>query len=166
MNYAKIHNCDIANGTGIRVSLFCCGCRNHCPECFNPELQDFKYGKMFTREAMDEVLELLRPAHISGLTLLGGEPFEPENVCALTELAREVKKEFPSKTIWAYSGYTYEKLAARADAKELLEFVDILVDGPFVAAQKDLTLNFRGSRNQRIIKVPETIKKGEVVELV
>lgn len=163
MNYSKIQKFDIANGEGIRITLFVSGCRRHCPGCFNPEQQNFKCGSLLTREVIDEILTLCLLDVISGLTLLGGEPFEPENVCGLVEVAQEFKQKCPTKTIWAYSGFTFEELIARDDAKQLLEYVDILVDGPFIEAEKDLTLVFRGSRNQRIIDVKRSMEEKSVV---
>lgn len=169
MNYAEIKNCDIANGPGVRVSLFVSGCTHHCPGCFNDVAWDFSYGKPFTRQTIDEILAMLRPSHIRGLTLLGGEPFEPENQPAVLELARQVREYYPEKTIWAFSGYLFDRdiLAGRlGDPKvteALLECLDVLVDGPFVESKKNLSLRFRGSENQRIIDVPASRKSGTVV---
>ncbi len=169
MNYANIKNNDIANGPGVRVSLFVSGCTHHCPGCFNEVAWDFDYGKPFTQAVMDDILQMLAPSHIRGLTLLGGEPFEPENQPALLELLRQMKAKYPDKTVWAFSGYLFDRdilpgrLGDPAITRSLLELVDVLVDGPFVQAKKDLTLRFRGSSNQRIIHVPASMQAGEIV---
>lgn len=166
MNYAEIKNCDIANGPGVRVSLFVSGCTHHCPGCFNEVAWDFRYGKPFTQETMDLILGMLRPSYIRGLTLLGGEPFEPENQSAVVELLRQIKGEMPNKSIWAYSGYLFDRdiLSGRlGDTREYLSYLDVLVDGPFVQEKKNLSLRFRGSENQRIIDVPATLSRGEIV---
>lgn len=166
MNYAEIKNCDIANGPGVRVSLFVSGCTHHCPGCFNEVAWDFRYGKPFTQEIIDLILGMLRPSYIRGLTLLGGEPFEPENQSAVVELLRQIKGEMPNKSIWAYSGYLFERdiLSGRlGDTREYLSYLDVLVDGPFVQEKKNLSLRFRGSENQRIIDVPATLSRGEIV---
>lgn len=169
MHYATIKNCDIANGPGVRVSLFVSGCTHRCPGCFNEIAWDFGYGEPFTQQTIDYILELLKPPHIKGLTLLGGEPFEPENQPAIVELLRLVKTKYPDKSIWAFSGYLFDKdiLAGRLGpweiTKEYLSYLDVLVDGPFVQAKKDLTLRFRGSSNQRLIDVPASLDSGEIV---
>ena len=165
MNYATIKPRDIANGPGVRVSLFVSGCTHHCPGCFNQEAWDFSYGEPFTQEVVDRILELLRPGFVRGLTLLGGEPFEPQNQEAVLELVRRVRAQLPQKDIWCYSGYLFEELAkgnVGEHSRELLEQLDVLVDGPFVLEQKDLGLQFRGSANQRIIRVPPSLKAGTV----
>ena len=151
MNYAEIKKVDIANGPGVRVSLFVSGCRNHCKGCFNPETWDFDYGRPFTRETEDEIIEALRPSWIQGLSILGGEPTEEENAAVLIPFLKRVRAVLPNKDIWLYSGYTYEVLRD----KEILTLVDVLVDGPFLLEQKDAGLAFRGSRNQRIIDLRE-----------
>ena len=151
MNYAGIKKVDIANGPGVRVSLFVSGCRNHCKGCFNPETWDFAYGQPFTRETEDEIIEALRPSWIQGLSILGGEPTEEENAAVLIPFLKRVRAELPEKDIWLYSGYTYEML----QREEILTLVDVLVDGPFLLEQKDAGLAFRGSRNQRIIDLRE-----------
>jgi anaerobic ribonucleoside-triphosphate reductase activating protein len=151
MNYAEIKKVDIANGPGVRVSLFVSGCRNHCKGCFNPETWDFDYGRPFTRETEDEIIEALRPSWIQGLSILGGEPTEEENAAVLIPFLKRVRAVLPDKDIWLYSGYTYEALRD----KEILTLVDVLVDGPFLLEQKDAGLAFRGSRNQRIIDLKE-----------
>ena len=151
MNYACIKKVDIANGPGVRVSLFVSGCRNHCPGCFNPETWNFSYGKPFTRETEDEIIEALRPSWIQGLSILGGEPTEEENAAVLIPFLKRVRAALPDKDIWLYSGYTYEALRD----KEILTLADVLVDGPFLLELKDAGLAFRGSRNQRIIDLRE-----------
>ena len=166
MNYATIKNCDIANGPGVRVSLFVSGCTHRCPGCFNEVAWDFDYGEPFTEAVMDSILEMLRPDYIRGLTLLGGEPFEPQNQGPVVELLRRIKQEMPEKSIWAFSGYLFDKdiLSGRiGDCSEYLSYLDVLVDGPFVLAKKNLSLRFRGSENQRLIDVPTSLASGEVV---
>ena len=166
MNYATIKNCDIANGPGVRVSLFVSGCTHRCPGCFNEVAWDFDYGEPFTEAVMDSILEMLRPDYIRGLTLLGGEPFEPQNQGPVVELLRRIKREMPEKSIWAFSGYLFDKdiLSGRiGDCREYLSYLDVLVDGPFVLAKKNLSLRFRGSENQRLIDVPASLAAGEVV---
>jgi len=168
MFYSVIKNCDIANGPGCRVVLFVSGCRHHCKECFQPETWNFQYGKPFTQETVDEILRLLEPDYIAGLTLLGGEPFEPENQPALLDLLRQVRKKFPKKSVWSFSGYTYEEITAwtlgpREITEELLSMIDVLVDGEFVLALKNLRLRFRGSSNQRIIDLNLTRMHGQLV---
>ena len=166
MNYAAIKNCDIANGPGVRVSLFVSGCTHRCPGCFNEVAWDFGYGQPFTEETIETILAMLRPAYIRGLTLLGGEPFEPQNQSAVVALLRRVKAEMPEKSIWAFSGYLFDKdiLSGRlGDTSEYLSYLDVLVDGPFIMAKKNLSLRFRGSENQRLIDVPASLERGEVV---
>ena len=164
MNYATIKWADVANGPGVRVSLFVSGCTHRCPGCFNREAWDFGFGQPFTGEEEDKILAALAPAHIKGLSLLGGEPFEPDNQRALLPFLRRVKERFPDKEIWCYSGYTLDRelwgeSRARCEATdELLALLDVLIDGPFVEAQKDLNLRFRGSANQRILNVPASLK--------
>ena len=169
MNYATIKNNDIANGPGVRVSLFVSGCTHRCPGCFNEVAWDFGYGEPFTQDTIDTILKMLKPAHIKGLTLLGGEPFEPQNQPAIVELLRQVKASYPDKTVWAYSGYLFDRdiLAGRLGPKEITDeyigYVDVLVDGPFVMSRKNLSLRFRGSDNQRIIDVKASLKAGEII---
>ena len=169
MNYATIKNCDIANGPGVRVSLFVSGCTHRCPGCFNEVAWDFNYGQPFTQETIDAILNMLAPGHVKGLTLLGGEPFEPQNQPAIVELLRQVKAKYPNKSIWAFSGYLFDqdilakKLGPWEITEEYLSYLDVLVDGPFVAAKKNLSLRFRGSENQRLINVPASLEQGEVV---
>ena len=169
MNYAEIKYCDIANGAGVRTTLFVSGCRHHCEGCFNPDTWNFAAGEPFTNEVADKIIESLEPTYIDGLTLLGGEPFEPENHAELTALLERVRAERPGKNVWAYSGFTWDQLvegpsrAHTEGARTMLELVDVLVDGPFVLAQKDISLRFRGSANQRIIDVPRSLAAGSVV---
>jgi anaerobic ribonucleoside-triphosphate reductase activating protein len=169
MYYGTIKNFDVADGPGCRVSLFVSGCRNHCPGCFNQETWDFHYGQEYTAETEQMILQALAPDYIQGLSLLGGDPFEPENQRELLRLLRSVKSAFPKKDIWAYTGYTLEKLQnaeghPRCEATdEMLSMIDILVDGPFIEAKKNISLRFRGSENQRIIDLPNTLKSGEIV---
>lgn len=169
MNYATIKKHDIANGTGIRVSLFVSGCTHHCKGCFNPETWDFNYGSEYTEATQNEILQALAPSYIKGLTLLGGEPFEPQNQPTLLKLCKKVKEQYPNKTIWCYTGYNYEMdiLAGRLGDHDitdaLIHLIDVLVDGPFVEAKKDLRLRFKGSSNQRIIDVPNSLAHDEIV---
>lgn len=169
MNYAAIKNCDIANGPGVRVSLFVSGCTHRCPGCFNEEAWDFNYGNPFTQSTIDMILKMLEPKHVKGLTLLGGEPFEPQNQPEILKLLRQVKATYPEKSIWAFSGYLFDRdiLAGRLGpseiTQEILGYLDVLVDGPFVAAKKDLNLRFRGSSNQRLINVPASLREDAVV---
>ena len=168
MHYATIKNCDIANGPGVRVSLFVSGCTHHCKGCFNEIAWDFEYGTPFTQETIQSILDMLRPGYIKGLTLLGGEPFEPQNQPAIVELLRQIKREMPNKSIWAFSGYLFEKITSGAlcdwdITQEYLSYLDVLVDGPFILAKKNLSLRFRGSENQRLIDVPASLKTGEIV---
>ena len=168
MNYADIKYCDIANGVGVRTTLFVSGCRNHCPGCFQPETWSFEMGQPFTRATEDEILASLEPAYVQGLTLLGGEPMEPENQQALLPFLHRMRTERPGKSVWAYTGLTWEQLvdgpsrACTPITRELLGLIDVLVDGPFILEQKDISLRFRGSANQRIIDVPKTLASGEV----
>lgn len=169
MNFGEIKKCDIANGEGVRVSLFVSGCTHHCKGCFNAQTWDFNFGEPFTEEVENSLLEDLAPSYIVGLTLLGGEPMEPENQRALVPFLRKVKEKLPNKTIWCYSGYTYdEDLVEGGKAwcevtAEMLSMMDVLVDGEFVEALKDIRLIFKGSSNQRIINLKETLQKGEIV---
>lgn len=169
MNYATIKNCDIANGPGVRVSLFVSGCTHHCPGCFNEVAWDFAYGEPFTQKTIDLILNMLKPDYIQGLTLLGGEPFEPQNQGAIVDLLRQIKRRYPNKSIWAYSGYLFDKdilsgrLGNPSVTKEYLGYLDVLVDGPFVESKKNLSLRFCGSENQRLIDVPASLSAGEIV---
>ena len=168
MNYATIKNCDIANGPGVRISLFVSGCTHHCKGCFNEVAWDFDYGEPFTQQTILTILDMMKPGYIKGLTLLGGEPFEPENQGPIVELLRQVKKAYPQKSIWAFSGYLYEKITSHtlgdwAVTQEFLSYLDVLVDGPFVEEKKNLALRFRGSENQRLIDMPATLASGKIV---
>ena len=159
MNYCGIKKVDIANGSGVRVSLFVSGCRNHCPGCFQPETWDFNYGDPFTRTTEEEIMEALRPSWIQGLSILGGDPMEPENQEALLPFLRRVRAELPEKDVWLYTGYRLESVSS----SPLLTLADVVVDGPFVETEKDISLAFRGSRNQRIINVPASLEAGVCV---
>lgn len=170
MYFGEIKYNDIANGEGVRVSLFVSGCRNKCKGCFNELTWDFKYGQPFTKVEEDKIIEALKPSYISGLTVLGGEPFEPENQEALAPFIKRVRETYPDKTIWMYSGYTMDKqmlpdngLVHTAYTKDILNCIDILVDGRFVCELLNLALKFRGSSNQRIIKVKESLKEGKII---
>ena len=169
MNYATIKPRDIANGPGVRVSLFVSGCTHRCPGCFNQEAWDFHFGQPFTQEVIDRILDDLAPSFVRGLTLLGGEPFDPRNQEPIVELLRQVKAKYPEKSIWAFSGYLFDRdilsgnLGDPAITREYLSYLDVLVDGPFVEAKKNLSLRFRGSENQRLIDVPASVKNGTVV---
>ena len=164
MNYGEIKNCDIANGEGVRVTLFVSGCTNRCEGCFQPQTWDFEYGTPFTTETEDQIIKMLEPSYINGLTLLGGEPFEPENQRALLPFLRRVREAYPQKNIWAYSGFTIEQLLNQKphprceSTDEILSLLDVLVDGKFMIEKKNIRLKFRGSENQRILNVPETLK--------
>ncbi len=167
MHYATIKPCDIANGPGVRVSLFVSGCTHHCPGCFNKETWDFAYGKPFTAETEELLLTKLAPGFITGLTLLGGEPMEPVNQRALLPFVEKVRQRFPEKTIWCYTGYTLESDLLAADGRarcevtdSLLSLFDVLVDGRYVEALRDITLLFRGSSNQRLLDVPASLAAG------
>lgn len=161
MYYGNIKKNDIADGPGVRVSLFVSGCRHHCKGCFNSDTWDFRYGQPYTEATEQEILEALKPDYIQGLTLLGGEPFEPENQKELVKLLRKVREQYPDKDIWSYTGYIYDRdlmeggRAFTDVTEEMLSYLDVLVDGPFIEEQRDLTLVFRGSRNQRILRLRE-----------
>ena len=170
MNYANIKTYSIENGTGVRVSLFVSGCTHHCKGCFNEEAWDFSYGKPFTKETEDEIIHDLEPDYMAGITLLGGEPMEVANQKALRPFMERIKKELPEKTIWIYSGYTYEELmnpdnirCHSGDTETILAMADVLVDGRFQIEHKDMTLRFRGSSNQRIIDLKQTRKCSEII---
>ena len=171
MNYAEIKYCDIANGTGCRTVLFVSGCRNACKGCFQPQTWDFGYGEPFDEKVQKEVLDSLAPDYITGITLLGGEPFEPENQKELVPFMRKVVAQYPNKNVWAFTGYIYDKdllVGGRRhteDTDELLSMIDVLVDGPFVEGLKDITLKFRGSSNQRVLDLRETIRTGKITTL-
>jgi len=169
MNYANIKNNDIANGEGIRVSLFVSGCTHRCKNCFNKIAWDFNYGNPFDEEVEKKIIKMLEPNHIKGLTLLGGEPMEPANQSALLPFVKKVKEIYPNKTIWCYTGYLFDKeLLSESRAhlpitKELLSYFDVLVDGKFVEELKDITLRFKGSSNQRVIDVQKSLQENTVV---
>lgn len=166
MNFAKINTHDIANGPGIRVSLFVSGCRRHCPGCHNQQAQNFDYGFYFDMTTIVRIIKYMKPDHISGLTVLGGEPMEPENVLSVYCLMEQVREYYgDTKNIWLYSGFTFEELSLRDEeyTNGILSLSDVLVDGPYIEAERDITLKFRGSRNQRIIDLEKTFKTGEVV---
>lgn len=168
MNYGAIKKCDIANGVCVRTVLFVSGCTHHCKGCFQPETWNFDYGERYTKETEDEIIESLRPDYVDGITLLGGEPFEPENQRELVKLLRRIKKELPQKTVWSFSGYTYEELTGDSRAvcevtNEMLSMLDVLVDGEFVEAKRNISLRFRGSENQRLIDMNKTRKEGKIV---
>ena len=170
MFYGEIKKVDIANGTGVRVSLFVSGCTHRCKGCFNPDTWSFTFGKEYTEETENEIIEALRPTYIEGLSLLGGEPFEPENQKTLVSLLKRVRQELPDKNIWCYSGYTIEELTGQKKSRaftdttlEMLSLIDVLVDGEFVEELKDISLQFRGSSNQRIIDIKESIKTNSVI---
>lgn len=174
MHYGQIFDADVANGPGFRVSVFVSGCRNHCPGCFQPETWDFNYGKEWNDDVMRRVVEMLCPGHIRGLTVLGGDPFEPENIFQVTQLMTHVRNAYQNKDIWVYTGYTYEYLrniqryhpsVDQSLVDSMLSCIDVLVDGPFVEAQKDLTLTFRGSRNQRLINLRAMRETGNLNEI-
>lgn len=168
MNYCNVKNCDIANGVGVRVSLFVSGCRNRCKNCFQPETWDFNYGKPFDEQTEEKLIKMLAPSYINGLTVLGGEPMEPENQRALLPFLKKVKAAYPQKTIWLYTGFTLEELrspdcrAHTGYTEEILKLLTVLVDGRFVEEKKNISLRFRGSENQRLIDVAATLAAGSV----
>lgn len=168
MNYADIKQYDVANGPGVRVSLFVSGCTHHCRECFNPETWDFGYGKPFTPETVEQIVGYMEPAYVKGLTLLGGEPLEHENQKGLLPLLRRVREVYPEKNIWCFTGYDFEKdvlgrmMGEWEETAELISYIDVMVDGEFQIENKDLGLAFKGSSNQRTILVPESMKEGRI----
>ena len=170
MYYGEIKNCDIANGEGVRVSLFVSGCTNHCENCFQPQTWAFDYGKPFTAETEDSILQMLRSEYISGLTLLGGEPMEPQNQRALLPFLQRIRRELPEKTIWCFTGFTLDEELWKDGSyprcevtDDVLAQIDVLVDGRFVQALHDISLLFRGSSNQRLIDMAATRKEGKIV---
>lgn len=169
MHYGEIKNCDVANGIGVRVSLFVSGCRNHCKDCFNQMTWDFLYGKEFTQEVEDKIISLLAPDYIDGFSLLGGEPFEVENQRVLVKLLKRIKTTYPNKNIWCFTGYILdEHLLKESRARcevtdEMLSYIDVLVDGPFIAIKKNLMLKFRGSSNQRVIDLKKSLLENKIV---
>ncbi len=168
MNYGEIKSFDIANGEGVRVSLFVSGCTHHCKNCFNKETWDFNFGKPFTKEVEDSIIEMLSSNYIDGFSLLGGEPFEPQNQRVLTPFLKRIKEKFPDKSIWCYTGYLFDdELLSESRARcectdEMLSLIDVLVDGEFVQDLYNITLAFRGSENQRIIDVQKSLETGEI----
>lgn len=171
MNYATIKKFDIANGPGVRVSLFVSGCRHKCKNCFNSEAWDFSYGEQFTDDTLDELLDAVSKDYIEGFSLLGGEPFEPENQEVVLQILKEIKRQFPQKTVWCYTGFLYDtqllagKVGNLDTVKQILSFIDVLVDGKFVEELKSLDLLFRGSSNQRIIDVKKSLAENETIWL-
>ncbi|MBQ3573088.1 MAG: anaerobic ribonucleoside-triphosphate reductase activating protein [Clostridia bacterium] len=169
MHYGEIKNCDIANGPGVRVSLFVSGCTNHCKNCFQPQTWDFEYGTPFTNETENKILDMLAPGYINGLTVLGGEPFEPSNQRALYPFLQRVLEQYPQKSIWMFSGFTFEELQSDAShprcevTDAILSLIDVLVDGRYDESLKNLSLKFRGSSNQRLIDMKATLAKNEIV---
>ncbi|MCJ7966808.1 anaerobic ribonucleoside-triphosphate reductase activating protein [Lachnospiraceae bacterium NSJ-171] len=169
MNYADIKRYDVANGPGVRVSVFVSGCTHRCPGCFNEEAWDFNFGKPFTQETIDYIIDLLKPDFYKGITFLGGEPLEHVNQQGLLPLARKIREVYPEKSIWCFTGYDFEKdvlgrmINEWPETKELLSYIDVLVDGEFIEVQKDLSLVFKGSANQRHILVQESMKSGSLV---
>ena len=169
MYYGEIKDCDIANGIGVRVSLFVSGCTNRCPGCFQPQTWDFNYGQEFTKETEDRIIEMLKPDYITGLTVLGGEPFEPENQIVLVPFLKRVKESYPDKTIWSFSGFVLEDLMGEGThchtevTMDMLNMIDVLIDGRFEQELKNIQLRFRGSENQRLIDMNKTRKEGKVV---
>lgn len=168
MNYGNIKTCDVSNGIGVRVSLFVSGCTHHCKGCFNAETWDFTYGQPFTEETERFLFSELSKSYITGLSVLGGEPFEPENQRVLLPFLHRMRESFPEKTIWVYSGYTWEELTGESRARceatgEMLSLLNVLVDGEFVEARKDISLRFRGSDNQRILDVPASLVAGQAI---
>ncbi len=170
MNYGEIKKNDIANGEGIRTSLFVSGCRHHCKNCFNQSTWDFSFGELFTEETMTEIFKSCEPDWINGISLLGGEPFEPENQRVLLPFLIMFNERFKDKTVWCYSGFTFEEITGKKESRaftdisrEMLSNIDVLVDGEYVEDKKDISLAFRGSSNQRIIDVKKTLDTGEIV---
>ena len=169
MNYADIKIADVANGQGVRVSLFVSGCNHHCKGCFNAQAWDFNYGKQFTEEDIDKIITELDHPYVAGLSILGGEPLEYQNQKGLLPLLKRVEEKFPNKNIWCYTGYTFDKdivgnmFSNWNETKELMSYIDVLVDGKFDENKKDLNLKFRGSSNQRIIDVPKSLKVHKVI---
>lgn len=169
MNYAEIKTCDVANGPGVRVSLFVSGCTHHCEGCFNKETWDFNFGKPFTDEVIDDIIEYMKPDYIKGITLLGGEPLEQTNQQGLLPLLRKIDQIYPEKDIWCFTGYDFEKdvigrmMEEWDETKEFMSYIDVLVDGEFMIDKKDLNLVFKGSSNQRTIMVQESFAEGRII---
>lgn len=170
MNYCEIKKCDIANGIGVRTVLFVSGCTNRCEGCFQPQTWDFNYGKPFTKETEDEIIESCKPSYVAGLTVLGGEPFEPSNQRALVPFLKRFRRECPGKTVWCFSGFRLDDELLKDGSHprcevtdQMLSFIDVLVDGRFILSKRNLTLRFRGSENQRLIDMNETRKSGKII---
>lgn len=169
MNYAEIKEHDIANGPGVRVSLFVSGCTHKCPGCFNEIAWDYNYGKEFTKETEDRILDALADPCYQGLTLLGGEPMDPRNQPGLLPLVRRFKERYPEKDLWCFTGYLYDRDVLGwmwkqvPETREILNYIDVLVDGPFIMKEKDVTLLFKGSRNQRTIDIPKSLREGKII---
>lgn len=169
MYYSEIKECDIANGPGVRVTIFVSGCTHHCKGCFNEMTWDFQYGRQFGEQDIEKILKLLEPSYIAGLTLLGGEPMEYVNQQGLLPLLRNVKEKYPDKSVWCYTGYQFDKDILQdfckkwQETQEMLSYLDVVVDGEFVEELKDISLRFRGSSNQRIIDVKKSMQTGEII---
>ena len=163
MNYHKIEKFSTNNGNGVRCVLWISGCEIHCKNCQNPQTWDKCSGIKFDKNAKEELLEILSKDYIRGLTLSGGNPLEKYNISELLSLLKEIKNLYPNKDIWCYSGYTYEQLIQREDLKEIWQYIDVLIDGPYIDEQRDITLKWRGSKNQRVINIPQSIKKNEII---
>ena len=170
MNYSEIKTCDIANGPGVRTSIFVSGCRNKCPDCFNPETWGFKSGKLFTEDTINYIIETMEPNYVDGLSILGGEPLEPENQFTVLQLINKVKYVYPKKTIWLWTGFVWEDILNNPDCRAnsfithtIISDVDVVVDGPFEKDKKDLMLRFKGSSNQRLIDIHKSCATNEVV---
>lgn len=159
MRYNKIRKMDIADGPGVRVSIFLQGCSFNCKNCFNQETHDFNGGKEFNQETVDEVMDLCKKDYVKGLSILGGEPMHPKNIEATEMLAKEFKKEFPNKSLWVWSGYTYEDYLKKQD---VMKYIDVIVDGQYVDELHDPTLKWRGSSNQRVIDVQKSLKNKKI----
>ena len=168
MNFGALKLCDIANGIGVRTVLFVSGCTHHCKGCFQPETWDFCYGQPYTEQTEQTIVDALKHDYIDGLTLLGGEPMEPDNQRVLVELLRRLRRELPEKTVWCYSGYTWEELTGHSRARcevtdEMLSMIDVLVDGEYVEEKRNISLRFRGSENQRLLDVSASLAAGHAV---
>lgn len=170
MNYGEIKKFDIANGEGVRVSLFVSGCTHHCKGCFNADTWSFNFGKEYTKETEEEIVKAVKSSYINGLSLLGGEPFEPVNQAELVKLLRRIKSEVPQKDVWCYTGYLFDKDLQNPESRaycehtaEMLSYIDVLVDGEFIEELKDISLEYRGSSNQRVIDVKASLKSDSIV---
>ena len=165
MNYMQIDKASLSNGLGFRVVLWCAGCSQGCENCFNPETWDFNAGQLFDETVKQFLFEQLDKPYIKGITLSGGHPFEKQNRSTIYFLLKEIKEKFPSKDIWIYTGYKWEDIENIREIQHILCYTDVLVDGPYIEEQRDITLAFRGSSNQRLIDVPETLKQNKIVTL-